>query len=304
MPDDRLFHRKLQQSEKVTSLTDFEFRIWTAYVLTADDFGVLLNHPMALQQANRAIKPKPPRVVKRAIEHLLAVGLVQGFEWERQPYLYQWDWQYWQRIVYPRRTLLPRPPIERCCLDTKWLLSHHPGGKPIGRASAPDGWQISETISEKISETVSEIPPENISPMPLAVSRKPLAVSRGGGEPPPPNGRGKRVVFPGQRLTVFEWQLTECMRLLGPHVETFDLHAWFYDLDARILGEGLIPPDRDGGKWLKAELLAEAQRRGLPLREATATGAGNGLSERGRQNAAAMAEAAAAIKARGVSHGA
>jgi hypothetical protein len=68
---------------------------------------------------------------------------------------------------------------------------------------------------------------------------------------------------------VFEWQLDDCAKLLGAHTVAFDLHAWFDALDQRAIEHGWVPPKRDSGAWLQAELLAECQRRGLPLRLAT-----------------------------------
>lgn len=84
--------------------------------------------------------------------------------------------------------------------------------------------------------------------------------------PAPPSARSKRPIFTGQRVKVFEWQLDDLNNLLGPHTDAFDLHEFFFVLDAKCLQDGLIPPVRDGGVWLQAEVLAEAQRRGLPLR--------------------------------------
>lgn len=77
--------------------------------------------------------------------------------------------------------------------------------------------------------------------------------------------RSKRPIFAGQRLTVFEWMLDDCDKTLGPHAEAFDLHRFFFDLDARFVADGTVLPKRDGGAVLQAELLAECQRRGLPL---------------------------------------
>jgi hypothetical protein len=82
--------------------------------------------------------------------------------------------------------------------------------------------------------------------------------------------RSKRPMFVGQRLTVFEWQVEECVGILGPHADAFHLDEWFFALDHMAVARGLVIPKRDGGEWLQAQLVAEAQRRGIPLRLATA----------------------------------
>jgi len=94
-------------------------------------------------------------------------------------------------------------------------------------------------------------------------------------EPPPPAlkspviSRSKRPIFTGQRLVVHEWMVDDCQRVLGDHTDAFDLHEWFYSLDALAVRDGLVIPVRDGGAWLQSQLVAEAQRRGIPLRLAT-----------------------------------
>jgi hypothetical protein len=77
--------------------------------------------------------------------------------------------------------------------------------------------------------------------------------------------RSKRPIFIGQRVTVFEWMLDDCMRILGEHTERFDLHEWFFTLDGLAVTQGLVIPKRDGGQWLQSQLVTEAQRRGIPL---------------------------------------
>ena len=79
------------------------------------------------------------------------------------------------------------------------------------------------------------------------------------------NARSKHPVFKGQRFVVFDWQLEDLGRLLGPHINTFDIDSWFFDLDARCLKSGEIIPQRDGGKWLQEQATAEALRRGIVL---------------------------------------
>ena len=82
---------------------------------------------------------------------------------------------------------------------------------------------------------------------------------------PPPSSRSKRPIFRGQRITVFDWMLDDCLKTLGTYAEPFDLHAWFFDLDEQARRTDLVIPQRDGGAWLQQQLLAEATRRGLPI---------------------------------------
>jgi uncharacterized protein YdaU (DUF1376 family) len=91
------------------------------------------------------------------------------------------------------------------------------------------------------------------------------------------DARSGRPIFRGQRFVVFEWMLDDLRRLLGSHTDGFDLHAWFFDLDAQLVAESFVVPQRDGGRWLQDRTLAEAIRRGLPLAAQPSTGktAGN-----------------------------
>ena len=79
----------------------------------------------------------------------------------------------------------------------------------------------------------------------------------------PTEARSKRPIFTSSRFVVFEWMLDDLRKLLGLHFEDFDVHAWFFDLAERADREGLVVPQRDGGKWLYAQTEAEAARRGL-----------------------------------------
>ena len=82
---------------------------------------------------------------------------------------------------------------------------------------------------------------------------------------PPPDARSGRPIFSGRKLTVFEWQLDDCMKTLGTFTDAFDLHEWFFTLDQQAFTANLVIPKRDGGTWLQSQLVAEAQRRGVPL---------------------------------------
>jgi len=84
-----------------------------------------------------------------------------------------------------------------------------------------------------------------------------------------PDARSKRPIFTGNRLTVFEWMLDECTRILGPHTEQFRLDEWFDVLDRSMVSRNLLMPKRDSGAWLQSELVAECNRRGILIRIAT-----------------------------------
>lgn len=73
----------------------------------------------------------------------------------------------------------------------------------------------------------------------------------------------KRPIYTSDRFAVFEWQLDELCAMLGPFAEDFDLHAFFNSLSQSPI---VIPATReDRWAWLKAQVEAEARRRGLPI---------------------------------------
>ena len=119
MPADRLFHARLGHSAKVARLSDLGFRVWTTYVLGADDFGVMRADAVAFQAAHDALRTRPAAEVTSSIAQLVEVGLVAPFAHQGAEYLYQADWQDFQRVRFPTRTLHPLPtcgpPIRAGC---------------------------------------------------------------------------------------------------------------------------------------------------------------------------------------------
>lgn len=291
MPDDRLFHKRLGHSEKVGRLTDFEYIVWQAYILSADDFGVLRFTAVSIQADHDRLALKPLRVVQKALACVCGSGLLRTFDHQGQVYGYQHDWQDWQHVDYPRLTIHPMPPpadLETCTEDTRKLFLSHPGGwrgkkkgnLPTSSAIPPEGVG---TPSATPSESFRDTDPLAVSRKPVASSREPLAVV------PAADARSGRPIFKCTRFVVFEWQLDDLRRLLGTAFEAFDVHRWFFDLSESADAAGLVVPQRDGGKWLQEQTLAEATRRGL----AVAT------TQQGTGKTAGNAAAAARFVARG-----
>lgn len=112
MPVDRFLHPRLGHSEKVSGLTDLEFRVWAQFILSADDFGVLPMSVAKLQGDNRALDRQPRDAVEAALAKLVAVGLVDKFEHQGAPFMCQLTWSTFQKVRYPRSTHWPCPPPE------------------------------------------------------------------------------------------------------------------------------------------------------------------------------------------------
>lgn len=102
-----------------------------------------------------------------------------------------------------------------------------------------------------------------LDPLMDSGKRKPAAATAS--QPNGLNGRSKRPIFTGQRLTVFDWMLDDMMQTLGSHTDAFDIHGWLDDLDRKALNNNGVLPRTEQWAWIQAELLAEVHRRGLPI---------------------------------------
>jgi hypothetical protein len=157
MPADRFIHPRLGRSEKVSKLKDFEFRVWAQYLLSADDFGVLAHSPLKLKSDNYALECRSDKSIVSALEHMLKCGLVKSFTHQGRAFLYQPDWQDWQKVTYPSRTINPAPTadvLETCSPQTQVLFSIHPGARKLPKkyeGASEELQEFSESSSEKLS---------------------------------------------------------------------------------------------------------------------------------------------------------
>jgi len=144
MPDDRFFHKCLGHSAKVNSLTDFEDLVWRSYVLAADDFGLMRFSAITLRAENDRLARKSHAAVQKALEAVQRAGLIQTFEYQDRSYCYQHDWQDWQKVIYPKRTInpiLPPDSLITCSDNTRWLFTAFPGGKRLASWICPDSFR-------------------------------------------------------------------------------------------------------------------------------------------------------------------
>lgn len=170
MPADRLIHPKLGHSEKVSHLSDFEFRVWIQYVLSADDFGVVRGSAVTLQADNDAIACRAPKAVQKAIDHIVSKGLVKTFKHQGWMYLCQPDWQDFQKVTYPSRTINPKPPadvLNGFTDATKYLFTIHPGARKLpARTSGATTEELpknSGATTEELSSSHARLPAKRLT---------------------------------------------------------------------------------------------------------------------------------------------
>jgi len=262
MPDERLIHLAVGHSEKFNRLTDFERLVWLVYKLASDDFGVMRRSAAPLTNAARFLEVKPAKSVLRALETVIEVGLIQTFQHQGQPYVYQWDWQTWQKITHPRTTEQPKPPadvIASCDLNTQWLFTHHPKGGKLSAWQHPSLRKSTGTSSGKDRELTGS-PPGKV---PACVCVGVCVCVRG--RVRDRSAGGARLAYDGRFLTVFPWQYTELgKRLALAQREDFDLTRWLEGVEADLerSGEPLPSENEARWKWLQARLYRDAD---LPL---------------------------------------
>lgn len=142
MADARLIHKTMGQSAKIAALSDFEFRVWVQYQLSANDFGVMPAESSTLQSDNRVLRTRPHRKVQAALENVIGVGLLWTFLHQEQRYVWQWDWNDYQGVRWPRATIHPAPPaaeLSRASVLTQKLFADHfaRARKESGRLAEP-----------------------------------------------------------------------------------------------------------------------------------------------------------------------
>lgn len=115
MAQHRLIHRKVATGERSSGLSHLGFRVWVQYMLSADDYGVCPAEATKLQGDNPTLAKETQKRVQAEIENLIAVKLCGVFMDGSRRYLYQPDWQDWQKIQWPTESSYPLIPSKELC---------------------------------------------------------------------------------------------------------------------------------------------------------------------------------------------
>lgn len=130
MPSYRLLHVNCRTGRRSKQLTRLERDVWIAYMLSADDFGVCPADAQQFRADDPWLRKERESHVVKAFDVLIRVGLVGAFDDGGDRYLYQPDWQDYQKIKHPSKTTRPPVPaelLEKCSPGTSELfLQFHP----------------------------------------------------------------------------------------------------------------------------------------------------------------------------------
>lgn len=143
MPDDRFLHRRQGYSAKLALLDHLAYRVWTQYVLCADDFGVMLESAAVIRGANIRLAQESEQDISAALDMIRSVGLTEDFDHQGQRFVCSLEWQDFQKIRLPRKTYLPLPPAEvllKCSRKTIALFKKHsPGSSRVDHRLTANG---------------------------------------------------------------------------------------------------------------------------------------------------------------------
>jgi hypothetical protein len=199
MPDYRKLYNSAGHSEKVSRLTDFEFRVWIQMRASADDFGVGPMIPGKLQGDNRSLARQSPKAVSKEMEEVVAIGLVELFDHQGQSYYFQPDWQDRETVTYPKRSVYPYPPATRISVRTSELIQlaeeslakkrekkfqkHSPENsqtilKESGDYARVDTRGNPQPITDNPSEDRRDVP-QIVTPQPVPLVQSPLKWKHG-----------------------------------------------------------------------------------------------------------------------------
>ena len=100
-------------------------------MLSADDFGILSFSAVSLQADNSALERRSARSILAALTLLVTCGLLRKFDHQRRAYVFQHDWQDWQKVRWPAKTIHPIPPFDGMTPATVALFRIFPGGSQV-----------------------------------------------------------------------------------------------------------------------------------------------------------------------------
>lgn len=273
MPKYRLLHMNCRTGRRSRQLTRLEYHVWVAYMLSADDFGVCPYSARKLQADDPWLAHEATKVIARSLETLLTVDLVRSFTDGQDGYLYQPDWQTYQKIKHPSKTSLPPVPgelLEKCCAETQELFrQHHPkSGELFPQSFSKSGETfplhagacdaLATANANALGSSLEESPRETFpagggKPRPIVESPARWGIAHGDHV----NGFCDWRCFPNELAYQFAAQLAERDHLPTPEDAVPDVVGWARSVRA----SGVMPVGKMFDFWNRQWTLAHGEKQ-------------------------------------------
>lgn len=142
MPN-RIIKDSIAKSEKLSELTDFQFRLWVHLITYVDDYGRGDARPAIIRGACFPLRDRMTnKDIEKGLADLAGAGCVGLYKVDGKPYLYFPNWENHQRV---RQKVSKCPGPEECDIETQNAASC--GEMPQGAARIQSRIQNPESES-------------------------------------------------------------------------------------------------------------------------------------------------------------
>ena len=234
MPTYRLIHTNARTGRRTKQLTDLEYLVWLAYLLSSDDYGVCPASARKLQGDDPRLDSKPTKAIQRCLNTLVRVGLLSTFEDGGTVYLYQSDWQDWQKIRYPSTTSYPTVPADhfaRLSAKTRAMFDERARNRLSETENRDDDLPTADANANANAHASQKNGTPNFSGGPLIVNSLTWAK------------KAEKFTFFGSRLRVPHVLHEELRTKLGGENPHDRLCAWYLDINEEAENDRLPIPD-------------------------------------------------------------
>lgn len=171
MPN-RIIKESIHESERLSKLSDFEFRLWVNLIVYVDDYGRGDARPAIIKGNCFPLRERLTNSdIKAALQKLADTGCVALYNVDGRPYLYFPRWESHQR-VQTKKSKYPAPPESTVIHGDSRLVTVSHGESPPESNPNPNPIRIQS--ESEIEPYGSCAEPENL---PHALDGEPVEIS-------------------------------------------------------------------------------------------------------------------------------
>ena len=127
----RMLRDSLLESEKISNLSDFDFRLWVVLILLADDYGVTDARPEIIKGRGYPLRSRVTvKDISDSLQRLAAVGCVSLYTVGGKPYAQFPKWGEHQRLRNSKHKYPTIDEAEQGCRDLRQVAASRGESRP------------------------------------------------------------------------------------------------------------------------------------------------------------------------------